>query len=71
MQLKAFRSMVRSTFPHVKVSVRTVGFQDLARCDAKCLTVLGDRSFDELQAINAWAAEAGIVPDKALRTYPT
>lgn len=69
MTVAELRKRVRAGYPHVKISVRTVGFQDLARQDAKCLTIKGDRSVDELAAINDWAREAGVVPDGNARFY--
>ena len=67
MTITEFRRLVRTRFPHVKASVRTVGFTDLARASAKCLAVEGDRGYEELRQINAWAKEAGIVPDGNIR----
>lgn len=64
-----FRKRVREAYPHVKVSVRTTDFTDLARSKAKCLEVTGDRNIDELVQINAWATEAGILPDRNVRSY--
>jgi hypothetical protein len=64
-----FRRRVKATYPHVTVSVRTVDFTDLARTQAKCLTVTRDRQGDLVQ-INAWARETGIVPDGSLRYFP-
>ena len=63
-----FRKKVKEVYPHVKVSIRTVSFQDLARADRKCLTVSGDRQ-GELQQINAWAKDAGIIPDGNIRFF--
>ena len=67
MTTNEFRGLVRKHFPHVAVKVKTVSFQDLARADAKCLTVAGDRTASELIQINDWARQAGIVPDGNLR----
>ena len=64
-----FRRRVKTTYPHVTISVRTVDFTDLARAQAKCLMATGDRQGD-LAQINAWAREAGIVPDGSLRYFP-
>ena len=61
-----FRKMVKTCYPHVKVSIKTVGFSDLARVDVKCLTVTGDKP-GELSQINTWAREAGIIPDRNIR----
>ena len=69
MSVREFRQKVREAYPHVTVRVRTVDFTDLARTDAKCLTVEGDRTFEELQTINEWAREAGILPDGNVRYY--
>ena len=57
-----FRKEVKVGWPYVKVSVRTVGFVDLARASRKALRVVGDRPGD-LQHINALAKKAGILPD--------
>jgi len=51
--------------------VKTVSFADLARDEAKCLTVEGERNGDELRQINQWAQQSGIVPDGNLRFYAT
>ncbi len=67
MTTHAFRTLVRTHYPHVKVTVKTVSFQDLARSDAKCLTVSGDKTRVELAQINRWAKEAGVLPDTSLR----
>jgi len=66
MTVAEFRKRVRAEFPHVKVSVRTVGFHDLARCSAKCLTIKGDRK-GEAGVINGYARRAGVVPDGNVR----
>ena len=66
MTIAEFRKKVKTQYPHVKVSIRTVSFADLARDEKKCLTVSGDHS-GELAQINAWAREAGIVPDGNIR----
>lgn len=63
-----FRKEVKCNWPHVTVSVKTVGFSDLARCSRKCLTVKGDRKGD-LQHINAIARLAGIIPDGNIRFF--
>jgi hypothetical protein len=63
-----FRKKVKSVFPHVTVSIRTVSFSDLARCSRKCLTISGDRP-GELRQINDWAREAEIIPDGNIRCY--
>ena len=68
MTVTEFRKQVKTTYPHVKVSVRTVSFQDLARCSRLCLSVSGERK-GELAAINALAKEAGILPDGNVRFY--
>jgi len=64
-----FRRAIKNSFPHVKVSIRTVSFQDLARCSKQCLTVKGDRR-GELGLINQWASRAGIIPDGNIRCFP-
>lgn len=61
-----FRHIVKTRWPHVRVNIRTVSFSDLARGDAKCLRVTGDRG-GEIAEINKLAAEAGIVPDGNIR----
>jgi hypothetical protein len=63
-----FRKEVKIGWPYVKISVRTVGFHDLARSAAKCLTVTGDKRGD-LQHINALAKRAGILPDGNCRFF--
>ena len=65
---KEFRATVKAQFPHVKIRIRTVSFEDLARCSAKCLTVDGDRP-GEIVAINDLARDAGITPDGNIRSY--
>lgn len=69
MTVNEFRKYVKTGFPHVKVSVKTVSFMDLARDSAKCLTITGDRSSEERKAINTAAKEAGILPDSNIRFY--
>ena len=69
MTTAAFRKEVARCFPHVKVSVRTIAFTDLARRSAPCLTITGARSAFEVQAINELAQRAGIVPDKTVRNF--
>jgi len=69
MTIAEFRKNVKTAFPHVTVSVRTVSFMDLARMTAKCLTVTGNRTLEELKQINEWAREASIVRDGSLRAY--
>ncbi len=68
MTVAEFRKRVKTTYPHVKVSVRTVSFVDLARCSRLCLSVDGERE-GELAQINAWAREAGIIADTSVRFY--
>ncbi len=69
MTVSEFRKTVKTRFPHVKISVRTIGFADLARDRAKCLTVSGERSIEELKEINELAKLAGILPDTSIRSY--
>src|SRR5437016_6091358 len=69
MDVAELRRRVRAQYPHVKISVRTINFVDLMRESRKCLTIEGDRSAEEVQQINAWAKEAGIVPDGSIRGY--
>lgn len=68
MSLNEFRNEVRLGWPYVRVTVRAVGFSDLARASAKCLTVTGDKRGD-LQHINALAKQAGILPDRNCRCF--
>lgn len=63
-----FRRAVKNSFPHVTVTIRTVGFSDLARVSRKCLTVTNERR-GELPLINQWAERAGLIPDKNIRCY--
>lgn len=63
-----FRREVKACWPYVTVKIRTVGFSDLARGSAKCLTVAGDRRGD-LSHINALAKLAGVLPDKNCRMF--
>ena len=69
MSIHEFRKEVKAGWPYVKVTVRQVSFQDLARASKPCLTVTGDRRGD-LSHINALARQAGIVPDGNLRWFP-
>ena len=71
--ISQFRKGVKTRWPHVKISVRTVSFADLARCSAKCLAVTGEKRGDLapiLAPINELAKQAGIIPDTSLRFYP-
>jgi hypothetical protein len=68
MSTHEFRAKVKATYPHVTVKITTVSFQDLARGDAKCLTVEHDRQ-GELKQINQWAKDAGILPDRNIRCF--
>jgi len=70
MSLAEFRKLVRTNYPHIKISVRTVSFADLARASAKCLTVEKAQSAQELAQVNAWAKAAGVLPDTSLRSFP-
>jgi hypothetical protein len=63
------RKLVRQSYPHIKVSIKTVSFQDLARADAKFLYVEGAKELSELQQINQWAKEAGVIPDTSIRVF--
>lgn len=65
-----FRKTVREQFPHVRVSIRTISFADLARTSARRIFVTGDRSFEEVIAINTLARDAGFLPDNAVRVMP-
>jgi hypothetical protein len=66
MNISQFRKAVKTEFPHVKISIRTVNFQDLARDSKKFLTVNNENQ-EELITINAWAREVGIMPDTNIR----
>lgn len=69
MTVSELRRNVRQTFPHVTIKVRTVSFVDLARASRQALTITGDRSAAEVETINGWAREAGILPDGNIRFY--
>jgi hypothetical protein len=69
MTIAQFRREVKTCWPHVKIKIRTVGFSDLARASAKCLTVSGDKRGD-LSHINALAKQAGVLPDGNARCFP-
>ncbi len=69
MTIADFRRYVRTFYPHVRVSIRTVSFVDLARTSAKVLTITGDRDSSETSVINKWAKEAGVIPDGNIRYY--
>ena len=56
-----FRKKVKATYPHVKVSIRTVSFSDLARASATFATIKGAK-YDEWRQIETWAREAGVIP---------
>lgn len=65
-----FRKQVREHYPHLRVTVRTVSFMDLARGGAQCLTIVGRmQSAAEHGQVNTWAKEAGILPDGSVRVY--
>ena len=66
-----FRKKVKQQFPHVKLSIRTVSFQDLARCSRKCLELANMQSFTEHGTINDWARQAGVIPDTSIHGYHT
>ena len=70
MSLAEFRKLVRTNYPHIKISIRTVSFADLARASAKCLTVEKAQSVQEFAQVNAWAKAAGVLPDTSLRSFP-
>ena len=69
MTIIQMRALVRDRFPHVRISVKTVSFEDLARGESKCLTITGEKSAAELQLINQWAKDCGVLPDTSLRFY--
>jgi hypothetical protein len=60
MTVSEFRKAVKQRWPHVKISIRTVSFQDLARDSAKFVTVEGDLP-GEFPAIKTLAKEAGLL----------
>lgn len=63
-----FRKRIKAEFPHVKVSIRRVSFQDLARADRFCLTVTGDKP-GEVRDINRIAESFCIIPDGNIRYH--
>jgi hypothetical protein len=63
-----FRRCVKETFPHVKIQIRTISFTDLARGDAKALTVIGDHP-GELAQINELASKSYILGDNNIRVF--
>jgi hypothetical protein len=65
------RRNVKKQYPHVKISIRTVSFQDLARCSRKCLEISQAKGIDEIIAINAWAKQAGVIQDSSMRFFPS
>jgi hypothetical protein len=69
MSINEMRAKVKQTYPHVKISVKTVSFSGFGYGSAKFLTVAGDRSLEELKQCNEWAQEAGVKPDSSLRFY--
>lgn len=71
MTVAEFRKKTRAAYPHVTVRVRTVSFAEcwLGFGSAKCLTLEGERSVDELRIINDWAKDAGILRDGAVHFY--
>ena len=69
MTVSEFRKKVKTDYPHIKISIKTASFSDLARAEKKCLTVEGDRE-GELAQINEWAQEAGIIRDTNIRFFP-
>lgn len=65
-----FRQRVREHYPHLRVTVRTVSFSDLARAGARCLTIVGRmQCWEEHAQVNTWAREAGILADTSVRVY--
>lgn len=63
-----FRRKMREMYPGVRFTVRTISFEDLARTSAKCLDIQSGLLNREIHGcINAWAREAGIVPDTSVR----
>jgi len=64
---KELRKAVKEKYPHIKISIKKVSFQDLARGSKKVITITGDRNKDELKEINDWAFDAGILRDTNIR----
>lgn len=56
----AFRAWAKTTLPHVKVRVRTVGFLDLARGIAKQVTIDGATHREDVFEASAKARELGL-----------
>lgn len=48
----ALRVYVKEHYPHIKISVRSVSFEDLGRGSRLCLKVIGDQHSGELDDIN-------------------
>lgn len=58
--IKQLRRKIKEKYPHVKVSIRTVSFSDLARAEAKFATLTGAAPADWKQ-IKDWASQAGVI----------
>jgi len=69
MTINELRKYVKEKYPHIKITVKTLSFQDLARCSKKCLNISGDTCWQECKDINDKAEEMGIVPDGNVRCY--
>ena len=61
-----FRKQVRTRWPHVRVTVHAASFADLARGEAKALTI-SNASAAEAEEINQLAKRANILPDGSIR----
>ena len=57
-----FRKEVKRQWPHVKVSIRTISFADLARDSAKFVTITGQSGPEEYRPIADLARKAGLIP---------
>ena len=66
------RQNVKAEYPHLKVQVRTVSFEDLARASPLCLRIRGADGGSprfapgQQSQINEWARSAGVVPDTSI-----
>lgn len=69
MEIKEFRRKIKANYPHVQIKIKTTSFMDLARGEKKTLKIINDNSLEELNQINNWAKEAGVLPDGGIRFY--
>lgn len=56
------RRYVRETYPHVRLSIKTVGFSDLARGDGRFALFKGVQSPEEWKDLEERARDCGLVP---------